>query len=258
MGRPGRAAFAQLGRDLARAHRAGFVIANCENAAAGFGVTPAIAAELFSNGADCLTSGNHIWRQRTVLEYIDEEPRLLRPANYPPGAPGRGLGFYPTERGELAVINLLGVTFMEPLDCPFRTFDELYLEARERTAMILVDMHAECTSEKLALAHHADGRASAVFGTHTHVQTADERVLPGGTAYITDLGMTGPEDSVLGIAKHLVLERFLTRLPVRFEVAETPPVLCGALIELDDATGRATGIRRVREAATWSSAEPLP
>jgi metallophosphoesterase (TIGR00282 family) len=252
VGRPGRRAFQQLGRDLARAYQADFVIVNCENAAAGFGVTPEIAGELFEQGAHCLTSGNHIWRQKTVYGFIDEEPRLLRPANFPPGTPGQGIGVYPWARGEIAVMNLMGTALMEPLDCPFRIFDELIEDVQERTPLVVLDFHAECTSEKVAMGHYADGRASVVFGTHTHVQTADESILPGGTGYITDIGMTGPEDSVLGISKHLVLERFLSRLPVRFEVAENTPVLCGALFEVDENSGKTLSVKRVRERAVWS------
>jgi metallophosphoesterase (TIGR00282 family) len=249
VGKPGRRAFQQLGRDLARAHRADFVIVNCENAAAGFGVTPEIAEELFEQGADCLTSGNHIWKHRAIYPYIEEERRLLRPANFPEGAPGRGWGVYASPAGEIAVINLMGRTLMDPLDCPFRLFDQLYQEASAAAAVVVVDFHAEITSEKAAMAHYADGRASLVFGTHTHVQTADERVLPGGTGFITDLGMTGPEDSILGVSKELVLERFLTRMPVRFEVAAGPALLCGLLTEVDDATGKAISVKRVQERA---------
>jgi metallophosphoesterase (TIGR00282 family) len=249
VGRPGRRAFHQLGRDLARAHRAEFIIVNCENAAAGFGVTPEIADELFEDGAGCLTSGNHIWKHRAIYSYIADEPRLLRPANYPEDAPGNGWGIYETPAGSLAVINLMGTLHMEPLDCPFRMFDQLYLEARAHTPRIVVDFHAECTSEKIALAHYADGRASLVFGTHTHVQTADERILMGGTGFITDVGMTGPEDSVIGIRKEIVLERFLTRMPARFEVADTVPVLHGLVAQLDPAGGRTLELRRIQERA---------
>lgn len=249
MGKPGRRAFQQLGRDLARAYRADFVIVNCENAAAGFGVTPEIAEELFEHGADCLTSGNHIWKHRAIYPYIEGERRLLRPANFPEGAPGTGWGVFSTPAGEIAVINLMGRALMEPLDCPFRAFDQLYQEVRAATPLVVVDFHAEITSEKAALAHYADGRASLVYGTHTHVQTADERVLPGGTGFISDIGMTGPEDSILGVAKELVLERFLTHMPVRFEIAPGPALLCGVLAELDDSTGKAISVTRIQERA---------
>lgn len=249
VGRPGRRAFQQLGRSLARAHRADFVIVNCENAAAGSGVTPEIAEELFQGGADCLTSGNHIWKHRVIYPYLDDERRLLRPANYPEGTPGVGWGVYSTPVGEIGVINLLGTAMMDPLDCPFRMFDLLYHEIREATSVIIVDFHAEFTSEKGAFANYVDGRASVVYGTHTHVQTADERILPGGTGFITDVGMTGPEDSILGVSKELVIERFLTRLPVRFEIANNPPLLCGLVAEVDTGTGKALSVTRIQERA---------
>jgi metallophosphoesterase (TIGR00282 family) len=250
VGRPGRRAFQQLGRELARAHRADFVVVNCENAAGGFGVTPAIAEELLEQGAGCLTSGNHIWKQREVYPYIAGEQRLLRPANYPEGAPGSGLGLYPWSGGLVAVINLMGIAGMEPMDCPFRAFDVLYAEAELSTSLVVVDFHAESTSEKAAFAHYVDGRASLVWGTHTHVQTADERVLPGGTGFITDVGMTGPEDSVIGVAKQIVIDRFLTRMPARFEVPDHPALMCGIVAELDAATGKTTALWRLQERAT--------
>lgn len=247
VGRPGRRAFAQLGRDLARLHRVDFVVVNCENAAGGFGITPEIAGELLHQGAHCLTSGNHIWKHRSIYEYIDLERRLLRPANFPEETPGHGWGLYPWAGGAIAVINLMGTALMEPLECPFRTFDHLYREARRETPLVVVDFHAETTSEKIALAHYADGRASVVWGTHTHVQTADERVLPGGTGFITDIGMTGPEDSCIGVTKELVIERFLTRMPVRYDVPETSPLLCGLVAELDPVTGKALELKRIQE-----------
>jgi 2',3'-cyclic-nucleotide 2'-phosphodiesterase len=249
VGQPGRRAFHQLGRDLARANRADFVIVNCENAAGGFGVTPEVADELLSQGAHCLTSGNHIWKHRAIYSYIEKEDRLLRPANFPEGTPGHGLGVYTTGAHTFAVVNLLGTISLEPLECPFRTFDRIYEGARHLTALLFVDFHGECTSEKAAFAHYVDGRASVVVGTHTHVQTADERILPKGTAFITDAGMTGPEDSVIGIDKRIILERFLRRMPQRFEVAAGPAMLCGALIELDPKSGRAVSIRRIQERA---------
>ena len=249
VGRPGRRAFRQLGRDLARAHRADFILVNCENAAAGFGVTPDIARELLADGAGCLTSGNHIWKHREIYPYLEEEPRLLRPANFPEGAPGNGWGLFPWSGGEIAVINLMGTAGMEPLECPFRTFDDLYREARRETSLVVVDFHAESTSEKAAFAHYVDGRAALVFGTHTHVQTADERVLRGGTGFITDVGMTGPEESVIGVAKEQVIERFVTRMPAKFVVPDGPALLCGLIAELDPGTGKAVRLQRVQERA---------
>jgi hypothetical protein len=249
VGKPGRAAWQQLGQSLARVHQADFVIVNCENAAGGFGITPEIADELLGSGADCLTSGNHIWKHRTIVPYIEEEQRLLRPANFPEGAPGRGLGVYNSPRGLVAVINLMGRVGLEALDCPFRAFDQLYEEAREAAQFVIVDFHAEATSEKVAFGHYADGRAGLVFGTHTHVQTADEGILKGGTGYITDLGMTGPEDSVIGVAKEIIIQRFLTHLPARYDVPDHPGRLCGIVAELDDATGRCLGVTRIQERA---------
>jgi len=177
------------------------------------------------------------------------QTRLLRPANFPEDTPGTGWGVYPWADGKVAVINLMGTAFMEPLECPFRTFDDLYWEAHRETPLVLVDFHAETTSEKVALAHYADGRASLVWGTHTHVQTADERVLAGGTGFITDIGMTGPEDSCIGVAKELVIERFLTRMPVRYDVPDNPPLLCGLIAELDPKTGKTRELRRIQERA---------
>ncbi len=249
VGKPGRRAFQQLGRDLARVHRADFTIVNCENAAGGFGITPEIADELLEGGAGCLTSGNHIWKHRTIYSYIEQEERLLRPANFPGLTPGSGWGVFDGRTGRIAVINLLGLAGLEPLECPFRTFDTIYEEVRRETSLVVVDFHAESTSEKAAFAHYVDGRASLVFGTHTHVQTADERVLAGGTGFLTDLGMTGPEDSVIGVEKQTVIERFLTRMPVRFEVPDKPALLCGLVAELDAATGKTVALRRIQERA---------
>jgi metallophosphoesterase (TIGR00282 family) len=249
VGRPGRRAWEQLGRSLIRDHRADFVMVNCENAAAGFGVTPEIADELLRQGADCLTSGNHIWRQKEIYGYIDGEPRLLRPANFPEGTPGAGWSIYSSRSEQIAVVNMMGLAGMDHLECPFRRFDEIYEQVRQITPLLVVDFHAESTSEKGAFAHYVDGRASLVFGTHTHVQTADERILPGGTGYLTDLGMTGPEDSVIGIAKEIVIRRFLSRMPVRFEVAESAAVLCGLVAELDPSSGKTLSVKRVQERA---------
>lgn len=222
------------------------VVANAENAAAGFGVTADVVAELLDAGVDVLTSGNHIWDKKESLPILDQEPHLLRPANYPPGLPGRGWGVFRTSAGlPVAVANLEGRVFMSNLDCPFRAADAILEELAGAARIVLVDFHAETTSEKGALGAYLDGRVSAVLGTHTHVQTADERVMPGGTAFISDVGMTGSRDSVIGIRKELSVERFLTQLPVRFEVAKREPVLCGAVVTIDETSGRARGIERV-------------
>jgi len=246
IGRPGREAVAALLPELRRQHHLVFTIANAENAAGGMGITPQVAAQLFHAGVDVLTSGNHVWRRREALPFLDQEPRLLRPANYPPQAPGRGAGLFPVAHNHpVAVLNLLGRTFMDPMDCPFRAADREIELFRGKTNLIVVDMHAEATSEKLAMGWFLDGRVSAVIGTHTHVQTADERVLSHGTAYITDVGMTGPRDSILGVKPDPVISRFVTGLPGRFEVAAGPVVFSGVVMDIDPETGRAHAIRRV-------------
>jgi metallophosphoesterase (TIGR00282 family) len=247
VGKPGRQAVRQLLPELRRRHAVDFAVVNIENAAGGFGFTPEIAREVLDAGADCLTSGNHVWKKREAYGYIDSEPRMLRPANYPDGAPGRGYGLYVVGRTQIAVANLMGRVFMDPLDCPFRVLDQIWERIGGESPLFLVDFHAETTSEKVALGWYAAGRASAIIGTHTHVQTADERILPGGTAYLTDVGMTGPINGVLGVATEPVIEKFLTQMPVKFEVARGPAALMAVLLELDDHTGRAHRISRLQE-----------
>ncbi len=246
VGRPGRRAVRQLLPEMLASHRIDLTVANCENAAAGFGVTREVIDELFGIPIDILTSGNHIWDKKEILDFIDEYPALLRPANFPPGAPGQGIIITQTKNGQkVGVINLVGRIFMPPTDCPFRAAERAIEEVRARTDVILVDFHAEATSEKIALGWFLDGRVSAVMGTHTHVQTADERVLPRGTAYLTDAGMTGPFDSVIGTRKEIIIERFLHLMPNKFEVAKGDVRLQGALIEIDDQSGRALSIERL-------------
>jgi len=248
VGSPGRRALAEHLNRLVDRHRADFIVVNVENSAGGFGVTPAIARETLQLGVHCLTTGNHVWDRKEIVPYIDEEPRLLRPLNFPDPAPGRGVYVGETADGTpVAVINLMGRVFMPPLLCPFQTADAALRDLNGRAAVVLVDFHAEATSEKQALAWHLDGRATAVVGTHTHVQTADERVLPGGTAAITDVGMTGPHDSVIGIETPLALERFLTQRPVRFSTASANVRLKGVLIDADERSGRARSITRLSE-----------
>lgn len=247
VGRPGREALLALLPDLRSEMAVDFVIADAENAAGGVGITPDIARQMLDyGGVDVVTLGNHAWAKREVYAYLNDEPRVLRPANYPPGAPGRGVGVYTTERATAAVVLLQGRVFMEPVDCPFRCADAILEELGSVTRCIFVEFHAEATSEKQAFGRYLDGRVSAVAGTHTHVQTADERVLPQGTAFVTDLGMTGPVDSVIGMKSDTVIPRFLTLLPNRFEVAAGPAVLSGMLIDVDDTTGRATGVTRLQ------------
>ncbi len=249
VGRPGRIALAsRLGRLIDR-NDIDLVVVNGENAAAGFGLTADLAREFYDLGVDVLTSGNHIWDKREIYDYLDSQKRLLRPANYPAGLPGRGHGVFTTSAGlKVGVLNLEGRVFMNNLECPFRTADALVDELRQQTPLILVDFHAEATSEKSALGCYLDGRVSALVGTHTHVQTADERILPGGTAYITDVGMTGSRDSVIGIRKELAVEKFLSQLPVRFDVAKKDVIVCGVVLTIDEKTGNAIGIERVLEA----------
>ncbi|MBM3249986.1 MAG: TIGR00282 family metallophosphoesterase [Candidatus Omnitrophica bacterium] len=248
VGSPGREAVRRLVPELRQGQALDFVIANAENAAGGSGITAKVAEELFSSGVDVLTSGDHIWKKREIFEIINQEPRILRPANFPGGAPGAGCGVFKAHNGRSAgVINVNGRVFMEPLDCPFKAALSCAEEILKKTKVIIVDIHAEATSEKVALGWYLDGKASCVIGTHTHIQTADERVLPKGTAYLTDAGMTGPHDSVIGRRVEDVLERFVTAIPTRFEVASENVQLQGAILDIDDETGRARSIVRVRE-----------
>ena len=223
------------------------MVANGENSAAGLGITPEIAASLLHGGFHAVTLGNHTWSKRTLIDYIDREPRLLRPANYPAGTPGRGSCLLTATDGtRVGVVNLMGRTFMEPLDDPFRLADTLLESFRGQAVVTLFDFHAEATSEKQAMGRYLDGRASAVVGTHTHVQTADERILPGGTAYLTDVGMCGPQNSILGMDADLALRRFVTQMPARLEVADGPVTLCGVVVDVDGKTGHATHIERIQ------------
>jgi len=252
VGKPGvRAVRALLPRLIDREQLA-LVIANCENSAAGgTGVDRKSAQQLFEAGVDVLTSGNHIWRHREIIEFMEQEPHLLRPANFPPSAPGKGTIICETAGGtRVAVVNLIGRVFMDSVDCPFRAAEALVGELRARASAIVVDMHGEATSEKTAMGWFLAGKVSAVLGSHTHVQTADERLLPGGTAYITDVGMCGPTESVIGVEKELAVQRFITHMPVRFQVAGGPAIVQGAFIDIDAATGQALSIRRLQEVWT--------
>jgi metallophosphoesterase (TIGR00282 family) len=245
VGKPGRRAVRELLPRIIDEYRIDLTIANCENSASGFGVTADIVEELYQARIDVLTSGNHIWDKREVLEFVDEYETLIRPANYPEGVPGRGSVVVPTAGGvSVAVLNLAGRVFMSPLDCPFRAADREIEALRRRARVIIVDMHAEATSEKIAMGWHLDGRVSAVLGTHTHVQTADDRILPAGTAYITDAGMTGPFDSVIGIRKDSIMQRFLQQIPNKFDVAKGDVRLQGVVVDIVP-DGRATGLVRL-------------
>ncbi len=250
VGRPGRHLVRDSLHRLVDQHMVDLVVANGENAAAGFGLTPDVVSELLDMGIDVLTTGNHVWDKRDGLVCLEQEPALLRPANYPDGTPGRGVGVFQTAAGlSVAVVNLEGRVFMKSLDCPFRKADAILKELDPAHRIILVDFHAEATSEKGALAAYLDGRVSAIVGTHTHVQTADERVMPGGTAFISDAGMTGARDSVIGIRKELSVQKFMTQMPVRYEIAKKDPVLWGVVVAIDESTGKATGIERVQVAS---------
>ncbi len=271
VGQPGRRAVAELLPKLRQQHALDFVIANGENSAGGSGITPKTAGEIFAAGVDVITSGDHLWDQKEVMELLANEKRFLRPLNYPPGTPGQGSGVFEIKRwgettGEpsgkhkisaredarptnlsIAVLNVQGRTFMPPLENPFLLALDEVKRLREQTKIIFVDFHAEATSEKIAFARMLDGQVSAVVGTHTHVQTADEQIFPGGTAYLSDAGFTGPHESVLGREIEPVIRRFLTIMPQRFEVEKNNVLLHGALIEIDDTSGKAIKIQRVSE-----------
>lgn len=244
VGKPGRNAVREALPSLQETHRPLFTIVNGENSAGGVGITPEIADELFRAGAGALTLGNHAFNKREIYPYLDTGKPIVRPGNLPDGAPGRGWCILEREGVRLAVMNLCGRVFLDGYDDPFRAFDRLFLEVA--TPHVLLDFHAEATSEKVGMAYHVEGRASAIVGTHTHVPTADERVLPGGTAAITDVGMCGPENGVIGMDRHLVVERFRTSMPTRFVVADGPGVICGVVIDVERDNGRAVAIERVR------------
>lgn len=246
VGRPGRNAVSQHLPRLIKEHQPEVVIANGENAAGGLGINRNTALPLFDAGVNVITLGNHVWAQQGIEELLDSELRIIRPANLPPGLPGRGFGVFKTKAGnKIGVMNLLGRTFMDPVDDPFRAADAALDEILPETPIIIVDMHAEATSEKAALAWYLDGRASAVLGTHTHIPTCDERVLPNGTAFVTDIGMVGPRDSILGMNVDVIVERFRTQMKQKFEVATGPAILSGVIIDVDNQTGRAASISRV-------------
>ncbi|MGA2525336.1 MAG: TIGR00282 family metallophosphoesterase [Smithellaceae bacterium] len=246
VGKPGRRAVSEFVPSLISEKKIDLVIANCENAAAGFGVTREIVEELFGSRIDVLTSGNHIWNKKEVLDFIGDYETLLRPANYPATTPGSGAVLIPTAKGEyVGVLNLAGRIFMHPSDCPFVTAKDKIAELRAKAKIIIVDIHAEATSEKKALGWYLDGEVSAVLGTHTHVQTADEEILPQGTAYISDVGMTGPFDSVIGVKKDVIIERFLTQMPNKFDVAKGDIRMQGVMLDIESISGKANSIERI-------------
>jgi metallophosphoesterase (TIGR00282 family) len=241
VGRPGRQIVHKLLGGLREQYGIDMVIANGENAAGGFGLSVSTAHELLGANVDVLTSGNHIWAQKDILPCLDSDMPILRPLNYPPGVPGRGY----LVTGQTLIVNLIGRTFMNDNDCPFRAMDKLLAEIDPKPPVIIVDFHAEATSEKVAMGRYLDGRVSAVLGTHTHVGTIDSQILPGGTAYVTDIGMTGPSDSIIGDDADAVIKRFLTQMPHHLSVGKGKPILNAVLVEVDKKNGRATGIERI-------------
>ena len=246
VGSPGRKIVHDRLADILAQQSIDLCIANGENSASGFGITPRLADDLFASGIEVLTGGNHIWDRKEIFDYFPHQPRLLRPANFPNGSPGKGLFIGRAKNGvSYAVLNLQGRTFMAPIDDPFRAALDQLAQIPPDVKVVVVDMHAEATSEKQAMGWHLDGKVSAVLGTHTHVQTADNHVLPGGTAYITDVGMTGPHDSVIGMEKQGIVQRFLDSLPARFSVAEDDIQMNAVLIDVDESTGRARAIDRL-------------
>ena len=247
MGEPGRRVLLKHLPKAVQDYQIDVVVGNGENAAGGFGITPDIAQELFDLGLSAITLGNHAWDKREAMEYLEKEPRVIRPANYPDGVPGKGSCVIETSQGErLGILQLMGRVFMPMVDCPFRVAERELAQLTTETDCILVDMHAETTSEKMAMGYFLDGKVSVVLGTHTHVQTADEQILPQGTGYLTDVGMTGPVKSVIGMKHNLVIQKFLTQLPRRFEVAPGPSVLCAAVVTLDPETKKTIHISRLR------------
>lgn len=254
VGQPGRRAVKEIVPVLRRQHQLDVVVANGENSAGGSGITPGTAAEIFAAGVDLITSGDHLWDQKEVLELLANEFRFIRPLNYPAGTPGHGSSIFQRDGGaKLAVLNLQGRTFMPPLENPFHAALAEVKRLQQSTRNILVDFHAEATSEKVALARMLDGQVSAVLGTHTHVQTADEQIFPGGTAFLCDAGFTGPHESVIGRQIDPIVQRFLTGIPQRFDVAKERVLLQGALVQIDEMTGRATRIQRISEALRASA-----
>lgn len=247
VGRPGRRAVKEMLSEIKDRYAIDFTVANAENAAGGRGINQEVTDELLSSGIDVLTMGNHVWDNKEIFDLIDDQPRLIRPCNYPPGTPGRGFNIFEALTCRIAVINASGRVFMDALECPFHKMNEILEEIYSQWDICLVDFHAEATSEKRAFAYYFDGRVTAVLGTHTHIQTADETILGGGTAYITDLGMTGPMDSILGMNKEQVIKKFLTQRPVRLEVAKGPVQIQGVLLEISNDNNRVVKIERISQ-----------
>jgi 2',3'-cyclic-nucleotide 2'-phosphodiesterase len=245
VGSPGRKVIKENLLKLKRERNIDYCIANGENAAAGSGITYVIAQELYKAGVDFITMGNHTWSKKEIFNFIDSEDKIIRPANFAPGLPGKGFSIQNTSFGKIGIVNLMGRVYMDLVDCPFRIADQILGDIKKETQIIIVDFHAEATSEKIAFANYLDGRVSVVLGTHTHVQTADERILECGTGYITDVGMTGPYDGVIGVQKDIIIERFKNGLPAKFEVATGRTQFNGVVLEIEEKKGRTVGIERI-------------
>ncbi|MDP4180271.1 MAG: TIGR00282 family metallophosphoesterase [Bacillota bacterium] len=247
VGNPGRKVAKEMINKIKKEEAIDFCIVNGENAAGGSGITYVIAQELYKSGVDGITLGNHTWSKNEILNFIESDNKIVRPANYPQELPGQGSVILNGKNGKIGILNLLGRVYMDNIDCPFKAADRELEHLKKEVKVVLVDMHAEATSEKIALAWHLDGRVSCVLGTHTHVQTSDERIFPFGTGYITDVGMTGPYEGVIGVNKEIVLRKFLTHMPVKFEVAKGKVIFNAVVLEIDEVNGKTTNIRRISE-----------
>ncbi len=248
VGNPGRKAAKEMIQRLKRERQIDFCIVNGENAAGGSGITYVVAQELYKSGVDAITLGNHTWSKREITNFIDSDKCIVRPANYPEELPGKGSAVISNDKGKIGVLNLMGRVYMDSIDCPFKAAEREIVELKAQVKVIVVDIHAEATSEKCALAWHIDGRVSCVLGTHTHVQTADERILPCGTAFISDVGMTGPSEGIIGVNRDIVINKFLTHMPNKFEIAQGPVQFNAVYLEIDEKTGRTTKIERINTA----------
>lgn len=247
VGNSGRKAIKELIPSIKKKHVIDFTIANGENSAGGSGITYVTAQDLYKSGIDALTLGNHTWSKREVLNFIDSDSNIVRPANYPEGNPGNGSAIIASHGKKIGILNLMGRVYMEDVDCPFKAAERELEQLKSKVKVVLVDMHAEATSEKCALAWYLDGRVSCVLGTHTHVQTADERILPFGTAFITDVGMTGPYEGIIGMEREIIINKFLTKMPNKFEVARGPAQFNAVILEIDETTGKTKSIERINE-----------
>jgi len=246
VGNPGRKAAKEIIKVIKKENPFDICIANCENAAGGRGITYVVAQEIYKFGVDVITMGNHVWAKNEILNFIDSDPMIIRPANYPENLPGRGSTIFETSNGKIGIVNLVGRVFMDSVDCPFRAADREIEILKKSVKLIVVDMHAEATSEKNALAWNLDGRVSCVVGTHTHVQTADERILPCGTGFISDVGMTGPHEGIIGVRRDIIIDRFITHMPSRYEVENTGKLqFNGVFLELDNKNGKTLSIERI-------------